>query len=232
MKIAICDDERPAREAVVTLLEDYIREKRCEIPYEVFESYNDLKDRIEEFNIFLMDYETPEINGMEFARMVREKYGEEKAIIFITSYESVVYEAYEVRALRYILKPVKKDKFFEALNAYLDTNVVTKRLTVRQDGQVEVIESCDILYVSADGKDIVFHLDDDRTVVCREKLEEIENKLEGFGFFRIHRKNLVNLSKVESFMNNYVVLTNGESVEMSTRKYADFRIAFTKWGMQ
>jgi len=228
MKIAICDDERPAREAVVTLLEDYIREKRCEIPYEVFESYNDLKDRIEEFNIFLMDYETPEINGMEFARMVREKYGEEKAIIFITSYESVVYEAYEVRALRYILKPVKKDKFFEALNAYLDTNVVTKRLTVRQDGQVEVIESCDILYVSADGKDIVFHLDDDRTVVCREKLEEIENKLEGFGFFRIHRKNLVNLSKVESFMNNYVVLTNGESVEMSTRKYADFRIAFTK----
>lgn len=225
MKIAICDDEKIAREAVVTLLEDYIQEKKVEIPYEVFERYPDLEPRIDEFNIFLMDYETPEIDGLSFARLIREKYGEEKAIIFITSYETVVYDAYEVRALRYILKPLKKDKFFEALDAYLSTNVVTKRLSVRQDGQIETIESAEIEYVEANGKEITFHLDGGKTVTCRDTLDSFEQKLAGFGFFRIHRKTLVNLKKVASYMNNYVVLKSGESVEMSTRKYSDFRLA-------
>ncbi len=228
MKIAVCDDEKIARENVVTLLEDYFHDRRRDIPYEVFERYPDLEDRIDEFNIFLMDYETPEIDGMSFARMIREKYGEEKAIIFITSYESVVYEAYEVRALRYILKPIKREKFYEALDAYLATNVVTKRLTVRQEGQVEAIESKDIEFVEACGKEITFHLDDGTQITCRDTLESIETKLEGFGFFRVHRKYLVNLKKVASFMNNYVVLKSGDSVEMSTRKYADFRVALLK----
>ncbi len=228
MKIAVCDDEKVARENVVTLLEDYFHDRRRDIPYEVFERYPDLEERIDEFNIFLMDYETPEIDGMSFARMIRERYGEEKAIIFITSYETVVYEAYEVRALRYILKPIKREKFYEALDAYLSTNVVTKRLTVRQEGQLEAIESKDIEYVEACGKEITFHLDDGAQITCRDTLESIETKLDGFGFFRVHRKYLVNLKKVASFMNNYVVLKSGKSVEMSTRKYADFRIALLK----
>ena len=225
MRIAVCDDERIARENVVTLLEDYFHDKKIDIPYEVFERYPDLEPRIDEFNIFLMDYETPEIDGMSFARMIREKYGEEKAIIFITSYETVVYEAYEVRALRYILKPIKREKFYEALDAYLATNVVTKRLTVRQDGQVESIESKDIEYIEANGKEITFHLDSGNSITCRDTLDSIEQKLDDFGFFRVHRKYLVNLKKVSSYMNNYVVLKSGESVELSTRKYADFRLA-------
>ncbi|MBQ6467568.1 MAG: response regulator transcription factor [Clostridia bacterium] len=224
MRIAVCDDERIAIENVVTLLEDYFHDKKIDIPYEVFERYPDLEPRIDEFNIFLMDYETPEIDGMSFARMIREKYGEEKAIIFITSYETVVYEAYEVRALRYILKPIKREKFYEALDAYLATNVVTKRLTVRQDGQVEAIESKDIEYIEANGKEITFHLDSGNSITCRDTLDSIEQKLDDFGFFRVHRKYLVNLKKVSSYMNNYVVLKSGESVELSTRKYADFRL--------
>ncbi len=230
MKIAICDDEKVARENVVTLLEDYSHDRKLDIPYEVFERYPDLEKKIDEFNIFLMDYETPEIDGLSFARMIRERYGEEKAIIFITSYETVVYDAYEVRALRYILKPVNKEKFYEALDAYLATNVVTKRLTVRQDGQVEAIESKDIEYIEASGKEIIFHLDDGETVTCRDTLEATEQKLDGFGFFRVHRKFLVNLKKVASYMNNYVVLKSGESIEMSTRKYAEFRLALMKNG--
>ncbi len=228
MKIAVCDDEKTARENVVTLLEDYFHDKRKDIPYEVFDNYEALKDRIDEFNIFLMDYETPGIDGMSFARMIREKYGEEKAIIFITSYETVVYEAYEVRALRYILKPIKREKFYEALDAYLATNVVTKRLTVRQFGQVEAIESKDIEFIEANGKEITFHLDGGDLITCRDTLDSVGEKLDGFGFFRVHRKYLVNLKKVASYMNNYVVLKSGESVELSTRKYADFRLALLK----
>ena len=75
MKIAICDDELVAREQITTFVEDYCIERGVDIGYEVFESYVPLENRIDEFDAFIMDYQTPEIDGMSFAGIIREKYG-------------------------------------------------------------------------------------------------------------------------------------------------------------
>ena len=78
MRIAICDDELTAREAIITCLEDYSVERNINIEYETFESYLLLEPRIDDFDIFIMDYQTPEVDGMTFAKIIREKYGEKK----------------------------------------------------------------------------------------------------------------------------------------------------------
>ena len=65
---------------------------------------------------------------------------------------------------------------------------------------------------------------------CHDTMDNIESKLNGFGFFRTHRKNIVNLKKVESFMNNYVALKNKCIVEMSPRRYKEFRVEYLKNG--
>ena len=67
MKIAICDDEKIAREKVVTLLEDYFHDRKRDIPYEVFERYPDLEKRIDEFNIFLLMIKTSLTGEYDFS---------------------------------------------------------------------------------------------------------------------------------------------------------------------
>ena len=84
MKMAICDDESVAREILVSLTEDYMRERKVDLDYAVFASYVDMAERIGEFDLFVMDYQMPDVNGLEFAARIREQYGSEsKAIIFV-----------------------------------------------------------------------------------------------------------------------------------------------------
>lgn len=227
MKVAICDDEKVSRDSVVSCIEDYIHDRKAEFDYEVFESYTEFKDRIDEFNVFIMDYEVPEIDGMTFARMIREKYGENKGIIFVTSFESIVYETFEVRALRFLVKPLKKEKFFEAMDAYLKTNIVTKRITVKSDGKIEAIDSSDIYYVEVMRKDLFIYREND-AVSCRETIDSLEKELEGFGFFRSNRSFLVNLDKVQTFDKSVITLKNGDTVPLSTRIYTDFKREIVK----
>lgn len=104
MKIAICDDEVASQERTVSYVEDYISEKKTDVEYEVFNSYVELENRIDEFNLFVLDYMMPEINGISFAKKIREKYNESKAVVFVTSFPEIVYESFEVRTLRFLLK--------------------------------------------------------------------------------------------------------------------------------
>ena len=67
-------------------------------------------------------------------------------------------------------------------------------------------------------------------VTFHDTMDNIEKKLNNCGFFRTHRKNIVNLKKVESFMNNYVALKNKCIVEMSPRRYKQFRVEYLKNG--
>lgn len=222
MKVAICDDEKYSRDSVVSCIEDYIHDRKTEFDYEVFESYVDLKDRIDEFNVFIMDYEVPEIDGMTFARMIREKYGENKGVVFVTSFENIVFDAFEVRALRFLVKPLNKEKFFDAMDAYLKTNIVTKRITVKSDGKIEAIDSCDIYYIEVMRKDLYIYREND-AINCRDTIDSLEKELDGFGFFRSNRSFLVNLDKVQAFDKSVITLKNGDTVPLSTRIYTDFK---------
>ncbi len=76
MRIAVCDDEKACIDSVVTVPEDYAIERRTDIDYEAFERYTDLEERIGEFDVFVMDYQTPEIDGLSFAHIIREQFGE------------------------------------------------------------------------------------------------------------------------------------------------------------
>ena len=106
MNIAICDDEAPARENIVTCLENYMIERRVDVSYELFDHYKKLKDRIDDFDVFIMDYQMPDVDGLDFAHIIREKYSDTKTIIFVTSFSDIVYDAFSVRAHRFLVKPV------------------------------------------------------------------------------------------------------------------------------
>lgn len=221
MKIAVCDDEKISLEAVVTYIEDYCAERKSSLEYECFTNYPDLEPRIDEFDFFVMDYQTPEIDGLTFARKIREVHGEQKAIIFVTSFSEIVYDSFEVRTHRFLVKPLDKMKFFEAIDSFMSTNMCNPRIAIKSDGETDVLNISDILYVEVDDKETVFYTAENQ-YISRMTISSVESELIPHGFFRVHRSFLINMKKISRFDKTSVMFENGESVPISKRNYSEF----------
>lgn len=229
MRIAVCDDDRNTLNVISGVLEDYIQLKDIQISYDVFYSFDELIDRISDYDLFFLDCKMPEgIDGLEFARIIRRDYGEEKGIVFITAYSDFVYEAFEVRTHRYLLKPIQSEKVFEALDNFVATNYAGRKLLVKVDGRNDIISLTDVYYMEVSRKDVYIYLNKGY-VVCHKTISSLEKELNPFGFFRIHRSYLVNVDKVKSFDKRIVQLDNGEKIFMSPQKYNDFCEHYLKW---
>ena len=220
MKIAVCDDEFMALEEIITCLKDFAIERKVNIEYEAFESYEPLGERIDEFDVFIMDYKTPVIDGLTFAKLIREKYSDSKTIIFITAYDDIVYDAFTVKTHRYLLKPLDRNKLFEALDSYISEKN-EKNLVLKSDGISDVINISDIMYIEVNDKECRICTESSQ-IISRKPISYFENQLSDSGFFRVHRAYLVNLRKIGSYEKSKIQLVNGEAINMSVRKYQDF----------
>ena len=218
MKIAVCDDQKIILREISNLIEEYSYNNLYEIKDETFLNYNDLKNRIDEFDIFILDYKMPDIDGLTFSKMIRERFMNSKAIIFITAYPEIVYDTFEVRTHRFIQKPIDQNKFFEALDSYMSDISAEKKLIIKNGDFDIVINLDDIYYFEVSRKDTYIYYYD-KCMSCRKTIQYFENELEPFNFFRIHRSYLINMNKVKEFNTNFVILKNGEQLSVSPKRY-------------
>ncbi|CEP80451.1 two-component response regulator VirR-like [[Clostridium] sordellii] len=110
IKIGICEDEKEIQDLIETYLHSIL--KSINIDYEI-KKYNLgeelLESNLKEIDILLLDIQMGQINGMDTARKIRE-VDNKMEIIFITSLIDYVQEGYEVRAYRYLLKPIEEEE--------------------------------------------------------------------------------------------------------------------------
>lgn len=227
MRIAICDDERAVCSQLKDLTEAYLKAKGIQGECETFNVYHQLRGRESEFDLFFLDYKMPDIDGLAFAHALYEEYGERKAIIFITAYPEIVYDAFEVRAYRFLVKPVETEKLYAVLDAYMERYRAQYYLSVLSDGRTEVIPLEEILYIEVMRKDCTIVLSD-RAVVCHKTIAAFEEELAPFDFYRVHRAYLVNMRKIRSYDSRIIQLDNGEKIFMGPKKYGDFCKAYIK----
>ncbi len=227
MKIAICDDERAVCTRLKTLTLAYLKEKGIEGECETFYTYHQLQGRENEFELFFLDYKMPDIDGLAFARGLYEQYGDKKTLVFITAYPEIVYDAFEVRAYRFLVKPIEKEKFYAVLDSFMEQFRSQYYLSVLSNGRTEVIPLAEILYIEVTRKDCTIVLPG-RTVVCHKTIAAFEEELTPLGFFRTHRAYLVNMRKIRSYDSRIIWLDNGEKVFMGPKKYGDFCQAYIK----
>ena len=227
IRIAICDDEAPARVCLASLIR--AQGRPCEVA-EYASAGDCLADRREIDLLFLdIALNAAGPDGMALARQIREGGPAARpVIIFVTGYERYVFDAFDVGAFQYLLKPVDEEKFAQVfaraaaqIEAGRDTPART--LTLQSAGVSRTVPLDSIYYIESSNHKVVLRLKDGE-VSCRDLEAEL-----GDQFFRVHKGYLVNLAYVEGYGKTEVTLTNGEKLLISKYKYQDFVKAYLRF---
>ncbi len=226
LKIAICDDE----ERICQYLQDVIL-RLLHVRADCYTSGEALLESGEDYDIFLIDIcfsrngGAGQMDGMETARKIRMHSN--AILIFITAIRDYVYEAYDVEAFHYLLKPIQEDKLCDVLKkaaAKVGQKQAAFPLLIKVNGKSIQVPVGDIFYGESDGRKIILHTKNG-IYTYYEKMELLEQKL-GEGFFRSHRGYLVNLQEVSKYDRMSITLKCGDTVFLAKKKYNDFVAAY------
>lgn len=220
LKIAVCDDEKVIARQVSGMIKKHLPD--CEI--DEFLSGEDLLSAKKNFDIYFLDIQMKQQNGIKVARLLRE-HDENAVIVFITGAKEYVFEAFDVAALHYLLKPVDEKKLEETLNRAIrevqkKRDKEKKQLFIKKREKNITLNVDDILYLENEMRKIVAHTKRER-ITFYGVMSEIE-KIVGTSFYRCHRGYLVNMAYVSEYDTNNILVNNGEKVYLSKDRYQDF----------
>lgn len=208
LKCAIVDDEPLA----LGLLESYIKKTSF---LELSGSYSSAIQAMKYLpehpvDVLFLDIQMPELNGLEFSRMVPE----DTRIIFTTAFDQYALDGYRVNALDYLLKPISYADFIEAINKAVrwfelqqkadkqttDAEGENKQayIYVKSDYKLIQVELNKILYIEGLKDYIKIHLEnEERPILSLVSMRAMEEKLPADQFIRVHRSFIVQKQKIK-----------------------------------
>lgn len=228
MRIAICDDDVRGRERIRTLLEREFSQAQTR----EFDSGMKLLESVEEGwqpDIVLLDIAMEGMDGMETARRLKER--SDAILIFVTGVKEQVFQAFDVGAFHYLMKPIDPDKMTDVLKRAAQE--VGKRqsapryLLIKAEGCHRKVPVEDILYVENSGRKVILHTRTD-CLEYYERMNHLEEVL-GEGFYRCHRGYLVALSAVSGYDHDSITVGNGERIYLAKQKYGEFVKIYCKF---
>jgi DNA-binding LytR/AlgR family response regulator len=214
MRVLIVDDEPLARTALEKILAS-----RTDI--QSFDSANDAieaQDRLSktDYDVMLLDVSMPELSGLELLSRLRHRERPVPSVVFVTAHAEYALAAFEKHAVDYIVKPFSEERVNQALD-FASHRTASERaaklieflphlramapqysskIGIKTNGRILFIDPRDIAVVEAQGNYVLLQ----RTAgsdLLRESISTIAEKLERYGFVRIHRSILVNASFVQ-----------------------------------
>lgn len=229
LKIAICEDEKDQMDLIKESLIKILNE--VNVSYEIF-TFNSGEELFNSYpcnvDIFLLDILMDKLNGMDTARKIREIDNKNVEIIFTTSLIDYIQEGYEVRAYRYLLKPIKYDELKKHILNCIN-EVISKNKYIFVDGKSDTlkIKVSDINYVEIQKRDMTIHTTKGK-YQAKTTMNKLEDNLNNYNFYRCHKSFLVNLEYVESIKQYVAILENKDEVPVSRHRYKDFKIRFLR----
>ena len=236
----IVDDEAPARALIREYLSQHADVRivaECTNGFEAVKAASELTP-----DLMFLDIQMPKLDGFE----VLELIGRDAAsVIFTTAYDEYALRAFNVHAVDYLLKPFSAERFAEALalarsRLRLQEPIPTRalleahragstldRLLVRDRANVHVIPVEQIDYIEAQD-DYVSIRAAGRSYLKEQTLGELEEQLAPKGFLRIHRRYLLNVSRLAKIElsekdSRIAILNDKTELPISRSGYAKLR---------
>ena len=234
MKIAIVDDERPARSELAFLIREI--EPDTEImEADSGESFLDLLRR-NTFDACFVDINMGDISGTALASLIKNIQPDIQ-IVFATAYREYAVKAFELGAVDYVMKPFDAERLKKTLNRLRDWSSpvpAIDKVMLYNGTEFQVVEVRDIIYIESDNRGCLIHTAAGN-FQQNETLNAYEQKLRQHQFFRIHKSYLINLDAVVKMVPGYnngynVVLRGYEKNELpiGRTQLKEFRQRFGK----
>ena len=230
MRIAICDDEKNIRE----LIGNKVVKQYPDAEIISFQFGEELLLSDEYIDILFLDIQMTGIDGMETARELRKK-DKNVILIFVTAVEEYVFQAFDVGAFNYIVKPIDDGKFSDVLHRAVDEwssqNINEKEpeeryVLINNSGVHTKVILDEIVYAEVFNRKVVIHKLDGE-IEYYGKMSDLES-LAGDSFFRPHRAYLINFKYVEKYDATTIYLERG-TVLMAKQNYPEFVKKYMKY---
>ena len=227
INIGICEDELHYRVNITDMLGDIL--STYSINYKIYEFSSGeelLSNYPKDLDILIMDIQMKIINGMDTARKIRE-FDQNLEIIFMTSFSEFMQEGYEVKAYRYILKPISERKISRNILPCINEIMKKKNnyLTINVKNYVDRIKIDSIVYIETDRPNILIYTNDNK-YTTKMSISKIDKILREHGFFRCHNSYIVNLKLVES-MNSNTLKIGEKYIPISKYRVKELKLALT-----
>lgn len=210
LRCAIIDDEPLA----VSLLESYV----AKTPFlQLIGSYTNAVKAMEGVSddcpdLLFLDIQMPELNGLEFSRIV----GERCRVVFTTAFEQYAVDSYRVNALDYLLKPIAYPEFLQACEKARQWFAHTApqpsesgtptSILVKTDYKLVQVELAKIIYIEGLKDYVKIYIDDEpRPLLSLMSLKSLEEQLPAQQFVRVHRSFIVRTDKIKVIERNRIV---------------------------
>lgn len=227
VEIVIVDDEQLQLDHMKKLIRQAADELEIEVNLREYLSGEAFLFALEDhptWDLAFLDIEMAELNGMEVARIVREK-APQLALVFATAYAEYAVEGYEVQALDYLLKPIDSIKVKRVFKRYLEEQPEDfEYIILDVAGESVRIDLDEIFYVEANKRELILNLTDKKlsiTMTLTDFADLVDER-----FTLTHRSYLVNLKHVSKLLKQDVQLSSGEKIPLSRRRAKEVQAAF------
>lgn len=222
MKIAVCDDEPIFRKQLKAILEEYY----CSLDVLVlsYSSGEELLGAVKgnPFDLVFLDIEMEGIDGLETAKRLNELVSD-LPVILLTSHTELAMEGYEVRAFRFLGKPVDKRKLQEALGAFEKLRQQEQKIEIVTEGGSRYLSPAVIRYIKSENVYLQI-VTGEQSFLVRKTLKEQLRELPEDLFVMVHRSYIVNLNETAGFDGETVTLRDGSRIPVSRGKREMFRL--------
>jgi DNA-binding LytR/AlgR family response regulator len=233
MRVLAVDDELPALEDLVRLLEASPAVERVESAASAEEALVALGDGAAIDAVFL-DVRMPGLGGLELARVLR-RFEQPPAVVFVSAFDDAAVDAFELAAVDYLRKPVSRRRLDEAIERASRRTPAGETATLEDEtlavdvprGGTRLLARSSVLYLQAHG-DYVRVASTEGRYLVRARLSELEERWAAHGFVRVHRGFVVNLRRaveVRPRLNGTAVLVmaDGDEVPIARRQVGELR---------
>ena len=227
MNIAVVDDEK----VIMGQISGLVRKQMPDCYLESYATGEGLLEAVKRFDIVFLDIQMDGMDGIETARSLRKKQ-DDIVLIFVTGNREYVFDALDLYAFHYLLKPVDENKFREVLEraaGEVEKKKEKRGLFIKKRNLM--LDQADILYIESRAKKVEIHTDGSKDIIeIYATMEELEGQL-GEDFYRCHRAYIVNMAHITEYDNDSITITNGDKVYLTKKKYGDFVKAYM-WYLQ
>jgi DNA-binding LytR/AlgR family response regulator len=228
LKVAICDDNINILPVLSARIEASFSSRNMRVSVQSFSSVRLLKQEAASYDVFFLDVDMPEMDGVDFGAFLRT-HGCEVCIVFVSSREERVYDALRVTPLRFIRKTCfneEIDDAVEAIEVWWEEHR-NRLLVIPSYGHLSAVPIDDILYIECHNKRQCV-VTKEQAISFRGTMNDLEDKLLGLGFLRPHIGYMVNYRYIDSISSSQILLHSGVFIPVSKHKAKEIKQQFIK----